>query len=132
MSSLRVAVAQINCVVGDLAGNAKRVLEAAAGARSDGADLLLTPELALCGYPPEDLLLRPDFYRACERELAALAAAAPLPMVVGHPEASAGRRYNAASLLRDGRVAYTYRKQRLPNSEVFDEERYFDTGDSPV
>ena len=131
MSSLRVAVAQINCVVGDLAGNARRILDAAVRAHSDGANLLLTPELALCGYPPEDLLLRPDFYRACDRELAAMAATAPLPMVVGHPEASAGRRYNAASLLRDGRVAYTYRKQRLPNSEVFDEERYFDTGDSP-
>jgi NAD+ synthase (glutamine-hydrolysing) len=131
MSSLRVAVAQINCTVGDLAGNARRMLDAAAEARSLGADLLLTPELALCGYPPEDLLLRPDFYRACERELSALAAAAPLPMVVGHPEAHAGRRYNAASLLRDGRVVHTYRKQRLPNSEVFDEERYFDTGDSP-
>jgi NAD+ synthase (glutamine-hydrolysing) len=131
MSTLRVAVAQINCVVGDLPRNAQRILDAAAQARSAGADLLLTPELAVCGYPPEDLLLRPDFYRACERELTALAAAAPLPMVVGHPEASAGRRYNAASLLQDGRVAYTYRKQRLPNSEVFDEERYFDTGDSP-
>jgi NAD+ synthetase len=131
MSPLRVAVAQINCIVGDLAGNAGRIVDAAVRARSAGADLLLTPELALCGYPPEDLLLRPDFYRACERELVALAAAAPLPMVVGHPEARAGRRYNAASLLEDGCIAYTYRKQRLPNSEVFDEERYFDTGESP-
>lgn len=131
MSSLKIAVAQINCVVGDLAGNAERILDAAGRAKAGGADLLLTPELALCGYPPEDLLLRPDFYRACERELAALVTAAPLPIVVGHPEARAGRRYNAASLVQGGRVVHTYRKQRLPNTEVFDEERYFDTGDAP-
>jgi len=131
MTALKVAVAQINCVVGDLAGNARRILDAAVQAKAAGADLLLTPELALCGYPPEDLLLRPDFYRACARELQQLAADAPLPMVVGHPEAWAGRHYNAATLLEGGAVCATYRKQRLPNSEVFDEERYFDTGDAP-
>jgi len=131
MPSLKIGVAQINCTVGDLAGNGRRILDAAAQAKAAGADLLLTPELALCGYPPEDLLLRPDFYRACARELQQLAAAAPLPMVVGHPEAWSGRHYNAATLLEDGAVCATYRKQRLPNSEVFDEERYFDTGDVP-
>ena len=131
MASLKIAVAQINCTVGDLAGNARRMLQAAREAAAGGAELLVTPELALCGYPPEDLLLRPDFYRACARELSALAAAAPLPMVVGHPEARGGRHYNAASLLKHGTVDTTYRKQRLPNSEVFDEERYFDTGDVP-
>ncbi|MBU1235965.1 MAG: NAD+ synthase [Gammaproteobacteria bacterium] len=131
MASLKIAVAQINCTVGDLAGNARRILDAAAQARAAGADLLLTPELALCGYPPEDLLLRPDFYRACARELRQLAAVAPLPMVVGHPEAWGGRHYNAATLLEGGAVCATYRKQRLPNAEVFDEERYFDTGDIP-
>jgi len=131
MALLKIAVAQINCIVGDLAGNSLRIVEAALRARNAGADLLLTPELALCGYPPEDLLLRPDFYRACARELEALAAKAPLPMVVGHPEEHAGWRYNAASLLRDGRIDATYRKQRLPNTEVFDEERYFDAGDAP-
>jgi NAD+ synthetase len=131
MTALKIAVAQINCVVGDLAGNARRILDAADEARAAGADLLLTPELALCGYPPEDLLLRPDFYRACARELQQLAVAAPLPVVVGHPEAWAGRHYNAATLLEGGAVCATYRKQRLPNSEVFDEERYFDTGDAP-
>jgi NAD+ synthetase len=131
MTTLKIAVAQINCVVGDLAGNARRILAAAGEAKTAGADLLLTPELALCGYPPEDLLLRPDFYRACARELQQLAVAAPLPMVVGHPEAWGGRHYNAATLLEGGAVCATYRKQRLPNSEVFDEERYFDTGDAP-
>jgi NAD+ synthetase len=131
MPSVKIAVAQINCVVGDLAGNTQRILGAAGKARDLGADLLLTPELALCGYPPEDLLLRPDFYRACARELTALARAAPLPLVVGHAEECAGRRFNSASYLADGRIAATYRKQRLPNTDVFDEERYFDAGDAP-
>ena len=131
MASLKIAVAQINCTVGDLAGNARRILDAAYQAVAAGADLLLTPELALCGYPPEDLLLRPDFYRASARELEQLAAAAPLPMVVGHPEDWSGRHYNAATLLQGGAICATYRKQRLPNTEVFDEERYFDTGNAP-
>ena len=70
---LRIAVAQFNATVGDLTGNVERILECAAAARARGADVLLTPELALCGYPPEDLLLRPDFYRACKRALDDLA-----------------------------------------------------------
>jgi NAD+ synthetase len=129
MAVLKVAVAQINCTVGDLAGNVARILAAAAEAQQQGADLLLTPELALCGYPPEDLLLRPDFYRACARELSVLAGKLPLPAIVGHPEMRGNLRYNAASLLRGGRIEASYYKQRLPNSEVFDEERYFATGD---
>ncbi|MBS3934658.1 MAG: NAD+ synthase [Sulfuritalea sp.] len=129
--TLKIAVAQINCTVGDLAGNAARILAAADEARQLGADLLLTPELALCGYPPEDLLLRPDFHRACARELTTLAGKLPLPAVVGHPEMRGLLRYNAASLLRGGRIEATYCKQRLPNSEVFDEERYFAAGAEP-
>jgi NAD+ synthase (glutamine-hydrolysing) len=125
---MRVAIAQLNLIVGDLAGNAQRIFEAALKAHELGADVLLTPELALCGYPPEDLLLRDDFIAACEVELAALAARAPLPMIVGHPAQTDGRRYNAASVLGDGRIQTTYRKQRLPNYEVFDEERYFRPG----
>ena len=136
MSSLRIAIAQINCIVGDLAGNARRILDAAARARTAGADLLLTPELALCGYPPEDLLLRRDFYRGAERELRQLAESAEqlvpgLSLLVGHPEEHDGLRFNAASLLRDGRIETTYRKSLLPNSEVFDEQRYFDAGTLP-
>jgi NAD+ synthetase len=129
--ALKIAVAQLNCTVGDLAGNAARILAAADEAHALGADLLLTPELALAGYPPEDLLLRPDFHRACARELSALAARLPLPAIVGHPEMRGALRYNAASLLRGGRVEVTYHKQRLPNSEVFDEERYFAAGQTP-
>jgi NAD+ synthetase len=131
MKQLRVAVAQFNAHVGDLAGNARRVLEFAARARDGGADVLLTPELALCGYPPEDLLMRPDFYRACAAQLAAIAQAAPLPLVIGYPQESEGRRYNTASLLADGRVVATYRKRILPNSDVLDEERYFNAGSAP-
>ncbi|HUW36709.1 MAG TPA: NAD+ synthase [Rhodocyclaceae bacterium] len=133
MSSLKIAIAQSNCTVGDLAGNARLILAAAQRASAQGADLMLTPELALAGYPPEDLLLRPDFYRACAAEMRALAAAAgercpDLALLVGHPEEHQGGRYNAASLLRGGRIETTYRKHRLPNYEVFDEERYFDAG----
>jgi NAD+ synthetase len=131
MAGLKIAIAQINCMVGDVAGNARRILAAAEAAVTQGADLLLTPELALCGYPPEDLLLRPDFYRACDRELSALAAHLTLPVVVGHPEMHEGARYNAASLLRDGRIDCTYRKHRLPTYEVFDEGRYFRSGTAP-
>jgi len=131
MSRLRVAIAQFNAHVGDLAGNADRILELAVRARDGGADVLLTPELALSGYPPEDLLMRPDFYRACAAQLDDLARAAALPIVLGYPEESQGKRYNAASLLADGRVAATYRKFRLPNYEVFDEERYFAAGQEP-
>ncbi|WP_341678227.1 NAD+ synthase [Niveibacterium sp. SC-1] len=129
-SSLNIAVAQINCVVGDLSGNAQRILAAAATAHEAGADLLVTPELSLSGYPAEDLLLRPDYYAAADRELRALARALPaIAVVVGHPLAVADTRYNAASVLMGGEVRHTYRKMRLPNYEVFDEERYFDAGE---
>ena len=131
MRRLRIAIAQINATVGDLAGNAARILEFAVRARNQGADVLLTPELALSGYPPEDLLMRGDFYRACAAQLDAVARAAVLPIVVGHPEERNGKRYNAASLIRDGQVVASYRKHRLPNYEVFDEERYFDAGREP-
>ncbi|MBP6421533.1 MAG: NAD+ synthase, partial [Propionivibrio sp.] len=83
---LKIAIAQINATVGDLTGNAARILDFAEQAKAQGADLLLTPELALCGYPPEDLLLREDFYVACERELDALAARVEgIAVIVGHP-----------------------------------------------
>jgi NAD+ synthase (glutamine-hydrolysing) len=131
MAGLKIALAQINCTVGDVAGNAEKILAAAHTARVLGADLLLTPELALCGYPPEDLLLRPDFYRACDRALDSLAMRLPLPAIVGHPACHEGARFNAASLLREGRIEATYRKHRLPTYEVFDEARYFRPGTAP-
>jgi NAD+ synthetase len=132
MSRLTVAIAQFNAVLGDLAGNVERIVQLANEARSAGADLLVTPELAICAYPPEDLLLRPDFYRACDTAVAELAQRVEgIAILVGHPTAEGGGRYNAASLLVDGRKTAMYRKQKLPNYEVFDEERYFVPGDSP-
>ncbi|WP_050416696.1 NAD+ synthase [Azoarcus sp. CIB] len=127
--SLSIAVAQLNCTVGDLKANADRIIRALDQARTLGADLVLTPELALSGYPPEDLLLRPDFYRACACEVARIAEHTQgITLVLGHPEARQAKRYNAASVIRDGRILTTYHKHRLPNYEVFDEERYFDHG----
>ncbi len=132
MSSLVIAVAQLDCVVGDLPGNARRILDAAERARASGAHLLVTPELALSGYPPEDLLLRPDFYRACDRELAALVGAVHgIAVVIGHPLEVDGKRYNAATIIANGERIGTYRKHKLPNYEVFDEERYFEPGTDP-
>jgi NAD+ synthetase len=130
--TLKIAIAQINATVGDLSANAARIVDFARRASAQGADLLLTPELVLCGYPPEDLLLRDDFYAACENELDALAAAVHgIAVLVGHPLERDGGYFNAATLLVDGVRVATYCKQRLPNYEVFDEERYFDSGDSP-
>ena len=129
----KIAIAQINCSVGDLAGNASKILEMAKRARDEGASLLLTPELSLCGYPPEDLLLRSGFIRACSEVLQQLALDADgIALVVGHPAEREGKRYNAASLIRNGGIETTYFKQELPNYAVFDEARYFDSGYAPV
>ncbi|HEX6138391.1 MAG TPA: NAD+ synthase [Casimicrobiaceae bacterium] len=129
---MRMALAQLNQRLGDLAGNARALLDAIAEGRRAGASLVVTPELSLCGYPPEDLLLRPAFVDACASELAALAAqVSGVAAIVGFPERHEGRRHNAAALLRDGRVAGVYRKHLLPNYTVFDEERYFEPGDAP-
>ena len=118
---LTVAVAQLNCVVGDISGNARRILDAVARAKAAGADVVLTPELALSGYPPEDLLLRPAFLDACAIELAALAAQVQgITVLVGYPSAQGGGRYNAAAVIQDGRIVAHYFKHRLPNYEVFD------------
>lgn len=129
---MKLAIAQINSTVGDLAGNAARILQYAEQARLQGAQLLLTPELSLCGYPPEDLLLRNGFYQACAQTLADLAGQiSGIAVVVGHPHELDGKHYNAASLLRDGKVDCTYLKHFLPNYSVFDEKRYFDHGSEP-
>ena len=129
---MKLAIAQINSTVGDLAGNAAKIIACADKAKQQGAKLLLAPELGLCGYPPEDLLLRDGFYQACERTLYELALkTAGIAVVVGHPHEQGGKRYNAASLLRNGEVAATYLKHRLPNYSVFDEERYFEHGSKP-
>jgi NAD+ synthase (glutamine-hydrolysing) len=126
---MKIAIAQINATVGDLAGNVARIAEYAARAKQQGADLVVTPELALCGYPPEDLLLREDFIEACDKALADLAARTrDVTVVAGHPRAAEGKRYNSASVLQKGKVVSVYDKHRLPNYTVFDEERYFEPG----
>jgi NAD+ synthase (glutamine-hydrolysing) len=131
-NAFKVAVAQINVVVGDVDGNVALIREALAEARAAGADLLLTPELALCGYPPEDLLLRPDFYRACAAAVETLKAETlGITLVLGYPEEVGEARYNAAAVIRDGALIANYHKHLLPNYEVFDEERYFDRGQTP-
>ena len=141
---MKVALAQINATVGDLAGNAKRIADAARAAHAQGARVVVAPELALTGYPPEDLLLRPAFMQACADALAALAKELAdlegLHLVLGHPHQFGERgdvrskshavqqRFNAASVLAGGAVRATYCKRELPNYQVFDERRYFQSG----
>jgi len=126
--SLRIAMAQFDFPVGAVEQNAARIIELIGEARDEfGADVVLFPELALCGYPPEDLLLRPGFLAACEKAIGDVAAAATgIVAVVGWPQAAGSVLYNAASVLREGRIEATYRKRELPNYAVFDERRYFE------
>src|SRR5689334_16327992 len=129
---MHVAIVQLNQVVGDLRGNAQRLLAAIDEARRGGASLVVTPELSLSGYPPEDLVLRPAFLDACARELVALASSVRgVTAVVGFPEFRLGLRHNAAAVIRDGAVAHVYRKAELPNYTVFDEQRYFAPDGTP-
>ena len=135
MTPFQIALAQINPVVGDLSGNAKLISDAAEVAYSAGAKLLITPELALTGYPPEDLLLRPAFIEAAADALdqlrSTLAAYPGLAVVVGHPLKTPLGLHNAASVLQDGQCIASYAKHELPNNEVFDEVRYFTPGNAP-
>ena len=138
--NLKICVAQLNLHVGDLDGNAQMIIAAARRAYEDGARLMLTPELSICGYAAEDLFLRPAFISACddavETVVRALAGFKGLTVVVGHPIGGDSRtrsvavpsRFNAASVIREGRVLQTYAKRELPNYQVFDERRYFTPG----
>jgi NAD+ synthase (glutamine-hydrolysing) len=141
---LKIGLAQLNATVGDIAGNLRRVAQAARSAHAQGARVLVAPELMLCGYPPEDLLLRPAFMAACREALAQLATELAdcdgLHVVVGHPHPwgesgdvrskshSVLQRFNAASVLAGGQILATYCKRELPNYQVFDERRYFASG----
>jgi NAD+ synthase (glutamine-hydrolysing) len=144
--TLRTCVAQLNFVVGDLAGNAQKIIAAARRAHAAGARLLLTPELSICGYAAEDLFFRPSFIAACDDAVKTvaheLAGLKDMAVVVGHPAAveadglrtrsvTVPNRVNAASVLREGRVLATYAKRELPNYQVFDERRYFVPGREP-
>ncbi|QAU34807.1 NAD+ synthase [Janthinobacterium sp. 17J80-10] len=133
--TVKVAIAQMNSTVGDLAGNSVKIIEQARRAAAQGAHIVLTPELSLVGYPPEDLLLRHSFYaksaQALEALAAELASLKDLRVVVGHPLEQDGSRYNAASVLCNGAIIGTYCKHALPNDTVFDEKRYFTAADAP-
>jgi NAD+ synthase (glutamine-hydrolysing) len=130
---LRLVMAQVNLCVGDIAGNAAWVVQAARRARDElRGDVIVFPELTLTGYPPEDLLLRPDLYGRVEQALETLKAqVAGIDVIVGYPRRYQGRVYNAASLLRNGEIVASYHKHHLPNYGVFDEMRYFSTGGAP-
>jgi NAD+ synthase (glutamine-hydrolysing) len=139
--TFKLCVAQLNFVVGDLDGNAQRIIGAAEIAYARGARLLLTPELSICGYAAEDLFLRRAFIQACDDAVNSVARALKglknMTVVVGHPtggdlrtrSVSVQQRFNAASVLREGRVLATYAKRELPNYQVFDDRRYFSPGD---
>ncbi len=138
--TLKLCVAQLNFIVGDLNGNVIKIVDAANRAYADGARLLLTPELSICGYAAEDLFLRPAFMQACDDAVKSvaqqLAGLKGMAVVVGHPTGGDSRtrsvavqsRFNAASVLCEGQVVATYAKRELPNYQVFDERRYFTPG----
>ncbi|GIK35073.1 MAG: NAD+ synthase [Gammaproteobacteria bacterium] len=131
--AFNIAFAQINLLVGDVPGNVSRITTAISGAREAGADLVVFPELALCGYPPEDLLLHGGLRRQVASALDEVRAAATgIAVLVGYPEYVGSAIYNAAALLADGQLRASYRKQLLPNYSVFDEKRYFQPGTGPV
>jgi NAD+ synthase (glutamine-hydrolysing) len=131
--TLKLAFAQLNLKVGDVAGNAARMAEATAEARRRSVDLVVFPELALCGYPPEDLLFHAGLRQQVESAFEALRAASTgIAALVGYPEYGDGAIYNAAAFLADGQHKANYRKRCLPNYSVFDEQRYFRPGHGPL
>jgi len=130
---MRVALGQLNTTVGDLQGNARKMRNLWKQALRSNADLLAFPELAICGYPPEDLLLKRHFIEDTRDTMERLAADCPdKTVVVGFAESDKAERYNAAAILQGGQVRNIYRKSRLPNYGVFDERRYFEPGKGPL
>ncbi len=130
--SIRVGMCQVNSIVGDLEKNATLIVDSARTAWSMGSDIVIFPELALCGYPPEDLLLKPSFIYSASRYLEQIAKETPkMTLLVGFPESGA-RLYNSAAVTFGGSVVGTYKKRILPNYAVFDEQRYFVSGSGPI
>ena len=133
MTTLRIVLAQINAVVGDISRNADLVIKSLERARELGADILVTPELMIPGYPPEDLLLKPHFIRENREALdRIIAAATGVSAVVGFVDTDGSDTFNAAAIISDGKLIDIYHKQFLPNYGVFDEERYFQSGNRAI
>ena len=132
MTDLTIALAQAAFKVGDITGNTRHMIALAEKAREQGAGLIVFPELALSGYPPEDLLLRPNLASRIQVALQQLQAVEGIVMVVGYPDQQQGTCFNAAAVIANGKIRGTYHKQHLPNYGVFDEQRYFSAGYSPV
>lgn len=130
---LIVSLAQVNFTLGDIRKNAELIIQWTKRARDEqGAHLVVFPELALVGYPPEDILLRPTLYPLAEQALLHIASQVKgIDVVVGYPLRESGHSYNAAAIIRQGRIIANYKKQELPNYSVFDEKRYFSAGDQP-
>jgi NAD+ synthase (glutamine-hydrolysing) len=130
---MRIALGQFNAVVGDLDGNAEKMREFYARAIREDVDLLIFPELAVCGYPPEDLVLKKYFLTECMASIKKIAADCPdKTLIVGFVETVENTSYNSAAVLQSGRISKTYHKVRLPNYGVFDERRYFQSGTEPL
>ncbi|HEX4917558.1 MAG TPA: NAD+ synthase [Limnobacter sp.] len=135
LSRVRLAIAQLNLTVGDLKGNCAKILDCAHKAHAQGVRILLTPELSVTGYPPEDLLLRPSFQRQTNAAVDHLRVALQkldIYVVIGHPLRQENELFNAASVLHKGQVIGVYHKHDLPNREVFDEQRYFTPDNRPL
>jgi len=131
---LTLAIAQVDLAVGDIAGNTQKIIDWSARARDEAdADLIVFPELAVCGYPPEDLLFHSGFRKDVARSLKRIRRdARGIAILVGFPEYEDDTIYNSSAVFLDGGVLCRYRKQRLPNYAVFDEERYFEAGKEPA
>jgi len=129
---MRIAPLQLDSVVGDVQGNLARIADAARTAAKQGADLAVTSELAICGYPPRDLVDREGFVERCERAVADLAMQCPLPVLIGSPRRVGRRARNAVAFLRGGRIEAWYDKRLLPTYDVFDEWRHFEPGAEPL
>ncbi len=128
---LKVNLAQINSTVGDFSGNCAKILTSVKQARSDGFDMVIFPEMALCGYPPEDLLLKPAFFKDLKKYLNKIIKSSKnICVIVGFPQLIKDKKYNSAAIISDGKLIKVAHKYELPNYGVFDEKRYFTSADS--
>jgi len=132
MTAIKVAMAQLDFLVGDIEGNSNKIIAACKKAHDQQAQLIVFPELALTGYPPEDLLLRPELYQRCDVALQNIVASVKdIDVILGYPKQTDKGLLNIAGVIQSGSITHEYAKQTLPNYKVFDEKRYFVAGDQP-